>query len=117
MHRPTLSEGSLIRSTLFARYHAVVFGLSTRLGGVSRDPLSMNLSFNVGDDPEHVRVNRSRFFSVLNVREDRIAFQRQIHGDNVINAIAPGMYDDCDALVTFQRDLFLAVSVADCVPI
>src|SRR6266852_4515116 len=94
-----------------------MFGISTRLGGVSREPLGMNLSFSVGDDPADVRANRLKFFDMLNIREDRIAFQRQTHSDHVKTVTAPGVYDDCDALVTSGRDVFLAVSVADCVPI
>jgi YfiH family protein len=77
----------------------------------------MNLSFNVGDDPENVRQNRSMFFGAVGILPDQVAYPGQIHSDIVQEAQGPGKLESCDALTTNQRDLYLAISVADCIPI
>lgn len=46
-----------------------------------------------------------------------IAHMRQVHGDRVVYANAPGMYEEADAVFTDQKDLWLAVKTADCVPV
>lgn len=91
--------------------------MSTRHGGVSAEPLGMNLSLNVGDDPAAVHENRRRFLAAIGSDEDRTAFAAQCHSGTVAVVERPGLHPSCDALVTFQRGLALAVSVADCVPI
>jgi YfiH family protein len=91
--------------------------LSTRVGGVSRDPFGMNTSFRVGDDDEDVRANRGRFFRAAGLGNGTLATAGQVHGSTVVAVDAPGHYPDCDGLVTDTRALFLAVSIADCVPI
>jgi YfiH family protein len=108
---------TLVRSRLFAEIPGLVFGMSTRHGGVSPPPLGLNLSFHVGDDPRHVAENRSRFFGALAVGQDRIVLPKQVHGTTVREVSAPGVSPECDALMTREAGLFLAVSVADCVPI
>lgn len=77
----------------------------------------MNLSFNVGDSHENVVENRARFFRSLGIEESRVAFPRQCHSDRVVRVRSAGSYDSCDALITNDPQLFLAVTVADCVPI
>lgn len=110
-------EVVIVRSKLFSRFPKLVFGMSTRSGGVSPEPLLMNLSFSVGDDPKNVKMNRSRFFGTLGITEDRLALPRQIHSNVVREITEPGLYPDCDALITNTHNLFPGVSVADCVPV
>jgi YfiH family protein len=94
-----------------------VFGFSTRVGGVSPKPFALNLSFDVGDDQDRVAENRRRFLGKLNVLSDRLAIPGQIHSKSVKAVSHPGEYPNCDALVTAQRDVYLTVSVADCIPL
>jgi len=112
-----MDEIPIIRSRLFSRYPSVVFGFSTRVGGVSPEPFGMNLSFNVGDKPSRVAENRRRFLEVLNVPSDRLAIPRQSHSKTVRRVSHPGEYSNCDALVTDEEEVYLAVSVADCIPL
>jgi YfiH family protein len=77
----------------------------------------MNLSFSVGDDPDLVRQNRDRFFGMLQIPQDRLAIPSQVHGATVLTVASPGKYDQCDGLVSSEQDLFLTISVADCLPI
>jgi len=46
-----------------------------------------------------------------------IAYMRQVHGDKIAYASAPGAYEETDALFTDRPDLWLAVSTADCLPV
>jgi hypothetical protein len=79
--------------------------------------MDMNLSFNVGDDPERVRRNRSRFFGQLGILPEELAIPGQVHGTSVREASAAGAYPETDGLVTASPRLFVCVTVADCVPI
>jgi YfiH family protein len=86
--------------------------VSTRVGGVSRQPLGMNTSYRVGDDEDSVS-----FFKAAGVPPGSIATAGQVHGSNLVVVDRPGHYPDCDGLVTGRAGLCLGVSIADCVPI
>jgi YfiH family protein len=107
----------IIDSALLKRYDGIRFGMSTRRGGISPEPLGMNLSFRVGDDPANVAENRRRLFTALGMDLSRIAVPFQCHSDLIKVVSKPGEYESCDALVTEALDLPLAVSVADCMAI
>jgi YfiH family protein len=107
----------VVRSPLLAEIPGIIFGISTRVGGVSTSPYDLNLSFRVGDDERSVRENRARFFGALGIAPGQLAVPMQVHGDIVRVADAPGSYEACDGLVTSTQGLFLAISVADCVPV
>lgn len=108
---------AVVRSALLGAFPHLVFGLSTRTGGVSRDAFGLNLSFRVGDDETSVQANRERFFGSLGVPLDRLAIPTQVHSARVVRADRPGPYPECDGLVTDARGLYLAISVADCMPV
>lgn len=106
----------------------MVHAFSTRRGGVSSPPFSsLNLSFEVGDDPESVRENRSRLLSDVGVGDKFLVKIRQVHGDNILvieeeTATRFGFAEQLpahagDALITRIPGIILAVSVADCVPL
>jgi polyphenol oxidase len=105
------------RSRLFAEHPCVVFGMSTRNGGVSPHPWDLNLSLSVGDAPENVATNRERFFSALGIGVSQIAFPLQVHSADVRYAAKAGRYPATDGLMTDRADLHLAVTVADCLPV
>jgi hypothetical protein len=77
----------------------------------------MNLSFKVNDEPANVRSNREKFFGGLGISANNQAFPRQCHSASVLNIQTAGEYEACDGLVTAVPDLWLTISVADCVPI
>ena len=106
-----------IRSQLLLKYPQIIFGMSTRQGGVSGEYFDLNLSYNVGDKPEDVKENRTRFFSELGVLEEQVAFPRQKHTSNVLICSDAAMFPACDGLITVKENLFLGISVADCVPV
>lgn len=108
---------TIIRSHILSKFPEIVFGMSTTEGGVSEGTLGLNLSFNVQDDPGHVRENRRRFFGELGIIESSIAFTKQEHTDIIRHVDVPGPNGTCDALVTSTAGLFLAISIADCTPV
>ena len=107
----------IIESTLLQRFEGIRFGMSTRRGGVSPEPLAMNLSFRVHDNPANVTENRRRFFGALGLDLTRAAIPVQCHSDQIAPVTEPGEYEGCDALVTSSPNLPLVVNVADCMAI
>ncbi|MBM4165593.1 MAG: peptidoglycan editing factor PgeF [Ignavibacteria bacterium] len=77
----------------------------------------MNLSFSVGDSETNVQRNRELFFERLNIPLEKLAIQKQIHSNYVRKISTPGIYEQTDAMYTQEKNIFLCVTVADCMPI
>lgn len=98
--------------------HGARLAFTTRRGGVSAAPFdSLNLGRSTDDDPAAVEANRARVLAALGVPAGRLATAGQVHGASVTPVRAPGLHPACDALVTTEPELALAVSGADCLPI
>jgi YfiH family protein len=108
---------TVIRPLICGQVPGVLAALSTRRGGVSGEGFGMNLSFSVGDSEASVRENRRIFFGGLGIKEEELAIPRQIHGAASCRVDAPGIYTDCDALMTSTFRVFLCISFADCLPV
>jgi YfiH family protein len=91
--------------------------LSTRFCGNGEPPYYFNLSYRVGDKNEKVRENRKIFFKELGIEEDLVSFQRQTHSVKSNHVKSPAFFEDSDALYTNLKNNFLAVSIADCIPV
>ena len=90
-------------------------GFSTRQGGVSQAPFQ---SLNLGgseDKLSNIEENRRLAVAELDVSLQGLCILKQVHGVTVCEA-RPGVQEG-DALVTADRALALAVSMADCYPI
>lgn len=112
---------------LFEQYPFIVHGFSTRFGGVSEGEFaSMNLSYSRGDKPERVTENYHRIAKAIGFRTEDLVLSDQVHE----TAISYVTKDDCqgssleskklsgiDGLVTDQKNVVLATSYADCVPL
>ena len=100
---------------------------STRTGGVSEGIYAtMNLSFQRGDNPEHVLENYKRIGEVLGISPENMVASRQTHTTNIRLVTAedkgkgvmrPSDYEDIDGLLTSERGIALVTSYADCVPL
>ena len=115
----TSSTTHLYRTpALFAPFGELRAAESTRHGGISPAPYhSLNLGYNTDDRPEHTTENRRLFFTALGIDPAAVASSHQCHGTSILTATQPGRYDGYDALITNEPGLFVAVSIADCVPV
>ena len=104
-------------SSIFSCFNELKFFISTKCGGVSPPPYFLNLSFNVNDSAKNVEMNRKLFFDTIKVNQNNVAFTKQVHSDAVTVVQNAGIYPDCDALVTNRKEIYLSISIADCVPI
>ena len=102
--------------------------MTTRHGGQSAAPYdSLNFGFHVGDVPERVRLNRTRFLASLGRKLLEPVVGEQVHGINArtVGELRAGTrwqanekaLADAAALVTGTRYLPLVTMVADCVPV
>lgn len=115
---PTQTQSLFRTPPLLNSLPGLVVAESTRHGGVSPAPYqSLNLGLNTADNSRHVEENRTRFFASLGIDPARVATSHQVHGQNILDVSEPGRYEGYDALMTTQPNLFVGVSVADCVPI
>ena len=112
-----MNKTQIIRSELFKKFPELVFGFSTKTGGVSPEPYCLNLGASVGDDIENVKKNREIFFGELGIESNQVTFQKQIHSSIINYSETPQHFDGCDAIFTDKKNNFLAVSVADCIPV
>jgi polyphenol oxidase len=91
------------------------FIFTNRLGGVSNPPFdSANLGDHVGDDLNSVTENRAQLESQIGMP---IVFMNQVHGDTVVLVENNQSTPTCDALITTEHKLAVAVMVADCIPL
>ncbi len=112
-----MNELKIIKSRIFNKFLELKFGISTLSGGDGNSPYLFNLSFLVGDNAENVKKNRKIFFDKLGISENQVSYQRQIHSIKSNRVEQFAFYRDSDALYTNRKNNFLAVSIADCIPV
>ena len=108
---PSESAVKYLTSPLIRTKHAFFL----RHGGVSPAPFG---SLNFGghdDDPENIRINRERALLAAGMNPQNVARMNQVHGNDVL--LAKVGSQTCDALVTNERGLVIAIGAADCYPI
>jgi YfiH family protein len=91
---------------------------STRQDGHSSIPFDdFNMSYDVGDDPNHVLLNRNKLCEDLKIEPYNLIIPKQHHSDKIlkINTITDDREADC--LYTSNKDLTLSVLHSDCAPI
>jgi polyphenol oxidase len=109
----------VIRPQIFEQFPEIIAAQSTRIGGVSPEPLGMNLSSHVCDDHANVDENRRRLFKAIGVMEGtKTVYQSQTHSAN-INVVNGDEFiiKDSDALITKEANVLLGITIADCTPI
>ncbi len=107
----------LFSSNIFNSYPEIIFGINPKYGFDREAPFYFNMSLTVGDDEKRVWENRGYFCSLLGIKPDQVAYQRQIHSDIIRVAEQGGILGESDALITNKSMLGLAISTADCTPI
>lgn len=78
-----------------------------------------NIAYHVNDNKSNVDKNRQALKSKYKVDVSRLVFMNQTHGSNVriVTQNSKHCTDDCDAIITNEKNLPLMVMVADCIPI
>jgi len=102
------------------KYDGLLHGFMGRRGGKSAGVYSgLNTSYRVGDDPKTVSQNVCDLKLAVGIHNGRIVTMRQVHGDHIIEVKDRGLKEagDADGMITGERDIFLAVLTADCVPL
>lgn len=112
-----MNDKIFIKPSIFSKYEDLVCAVSLKHSPISKPPFFFNQSFSVGDNPENVKRNRKLLFEELKINSDRITYQRQIHSANIHYSEVPYFFQDSDGLYTDKRDIYLGISIADCVPI
>lgn len=107
----------ILKSLLYEKFPELIFGFSTKVDAEDNSPFYFNLSMSVGDDEKRVKKNRTEFYSALGLNDKSVAFVKQVHSDICAYAVKGGLCAEGDAMITDQRNLGLAVSVADCTPV
>lgn len=107
----------IIRSKIFEKYSEISFAFSTKIGLNREAPFYFNMSKSVGDDNNIVEENRKQFFSSIGLTSSQIAFQKQVHGNEISIVERPGLQGTSDAMISKQKNIGLAISTADCTPI
>lgn len=128
IYRKDTSNIPLYAFKNLSKLSGLIHYVSTREGGVSSGPYeSLNLSINVGDNPDYVRFNRFKLAGELGIHRERMVFPGQVHSDNIkvidssflmlTNIRKKNFLEETDALITKESFVCLSVLVADCVPV
>lgn len=105
------------------RYYELIHGrtrlvCTTRIGGTSPSPYaSLNLSFEVGDEPQNVNENWSRLRAVF---PQPVVTLKQTHSTIVLPIMyehTPAELFEGDACFTGSGGPALGIKVADCLPV
>lgn len=90
---------------------------TTRHGGVSQSPWdALNLGSHVGDNADHVRLNRQRLVDRAQLPA-MPQWLNQVHGQEVVRLPASATLPDADAAITRETGVVCAVMTADCLPV
>ena len=109
------------RFDLLSQEPSIHHGVTTRMGGVSKDFAdSLNLGLGVEDNPEDVIENRKKLAAYMQLPFENLVFQKQTHSTNYTiitrdNCTVPVV--DNDALITAEKGIAIATLGADCVPV
>ncbi|MDY9919953.1 MAG: peptidoglycan editing factor PgeF [Proteiniphilum sp.] len=120
--------GNLLLFDLLEREENIVHFTTTREGGVSRGDFA---SFNMGnfsdDNPLNISENREILARMLYMDISRFIIPHQTHGTEVLtidkdflsldHATAIETLYGVDAVITREKEIYLCITTADCVPI
>lgn len=101
----------------FPGLNGVQVAFTTRQGGSSSGKYSQgNISYAVGDSPQHVQANRAALMTACGF--DALVETKQVHGTRLIHTEAPlAKTFEADAMATATPGLGLCIKTADCQPV
>ncbi len=104
-----------IEYDLLKDHSIVVAKTYLRHGGASENKFfSLNLSNQVGDNPDSVKMNRELIKK--DIQATHLVFLNQIHSNYIVEITKDNVSKmfNADALITQERDIALAITHADC---
>lgn len=107
----------ILKPYIFNKFPEIISGVSTKIGEGRKAPYFFNMSYSVADEENIVKENRELFFENLGLITENVAYQKQVHGDQVSFITKGGLVGESDAMITDKSGIALAISIADCVPI
>lgn len=120
------NEIPVIRFHAFEKMIFVNAAFSTRFGGVSKGHLAqLNLGFSRGDSEEIVSENYQIFCRAIGVKPENLVLSDQVHDTRIAYVTKEDVCQETikkklrgiDGLFTDKREVCLATSYADCVPL
>ncbi|MDP6559639.1 MAG: peptidoglycan editing factor PgeF [Candidatus Binatia bacterium] len=109
-----------LKAPQWEKENGLIHGFMGRHGGKSLGPYAtLNLGTHVGDDPLKVQDNLCDMKKSVGLHDLRIVTMKQVHGDRILDIADKKSKEagEADGMVTGERNLFLGVLTADCVPI
>lgn len=109
----------VLQSQLLQRRVGVIHFFTLRQARFEGDLYgAINLCHYVDDSPEHVAESRRRVAAAIGIDASHLWLPRQVHGSEVkvVTSATPNGAE-CDAVITTEPGLCIAVSTADCVPV
>jgi YfiH family protein len=97
----------------FKRFSCLVIAMS------SRKDKNMKVYYDFDEDKRSLR-NRKSFLKKQGISEKKVIGVKSVHGNNIeiVSKKHTGTFiDDTDGMITKQKDAYLAITVADCLPI
>ncbi|MDD4329217.1 MAG: peptidoglycan editing factor PgeF [Aliarcobacter sp.] len=78
-----------------------------------------NLSYLVDDLKQNVDKNRQTVANIMEYKDEDLVYMNQVHGNNIqiVDKNSPKIIENCDGIITKEKNLPLMVMVADCIPI
>lgn len=110
-------KNMVLRPKIFDKFENIVCGISLRRSEISRPPFDFNMSLRIGDDASQVKKNRKKFFDLLGIDAGHVTFQFQVHSNSHNYVSETAFFRGSDGLYTDRTNLYLAVNIADCVPV
>jgi YfiH family protein len=113
-------ESNWFKVSQWQQYEGLLHGFMGRRGGNSVESYAgLNVSYRVGDDPKIVSQNVCDMKQVVGIHDGRVITMKQVHGDHLIEVKDRNIKEagEADGMLTREKDAFLGVLTADCVPI
>ncbi len=104
----------IINPYIFKQVPEIAFGFSTKIGLNRKAPYYFNMSYTVGDISSKVDENRAAFLKQLGLKVDSVAYQKQVHGDNINVVKSGGECGESDAMITKEKGIGFGITTADC---
>ena len=77
----------------------------------------LNLCHYVGDNPEHVRINRQLFCQYHYIEPNNLFVPRQTHTNNVKCVSETDDFEETDGLISDIKGSCIGINTADCLPV